>query len=926
MRKIPPVITNIIIAVLMLCNIALAEIGFNYDIIHDEDFEVAASADILPLSILANNSVREILFPAIPAREGKAVVLRLQARLNINSNWGYNNNLGLKLNGRSVLPKTEEYYGRVLNRWDARFLSKNSLVINSSGRICVLHRNNFTVPVQVFNHIDEPQAFWYYIDVTDLISVDAGNTLLITNYALTQDFNGATEGQPEIIIGDCGLGYVDMELVNNAPLRSPSERQVAAGLEFEKGNYCLILLPEKKGFQVSANGENYFFESYFSYPYGGMNAFTCQGAGPQIIEPDWQAQIEQTDDGFKITASGQYYSMERQFICRDHAIQVKDKITNLTEGPLGMLIRNQSMSLNKPEDIYRNGLPLGEISYEGFHNDPAPNSTIFYQMENSGLGIAIEDDVYRLQCNYVLRINQDLASFTTEHFGLDAGKSYTLEWSIYPVASTDYFDFINIVRNDWQVNTTVDGGVCLSITVHFRNFNQVIDSDPDLVGRYLKHLNAKIIFLYWMYDTRQAWDENYSLEQEIIKWRTIADKIKAAAPGVKVIMMYQTTTNWRLTQGQPDIYADSVLIDPDGQPKYYGTTGQEGDNQYRVFRYVSLNNSYYEKIKETVAGLMDAGLDGMYFDTPNNIQTEYGRFTYDRWDGHTVDLDLNNYTITNQYTDCALLAEEAWCDMISYITGRGGIIVFNNPPISKNVQSMPGSVFHLSEGDFPRGLVRQHLTTPVILGERHIYVNGEPSAGPGYGRRETWETEEDLMDDIRWKLLNGLLYYTYGPPGEPYYPPALERGDIVSQVVMAHQWPLTKMFPTTIMDIHRGWIRGKERIITCISGEFSWGAPEKAILYSYNNKGKMLFSQFIRSSDEGKFNIEVPQDGMVILEKLGAGLLDVNQDSAVNVLDIQACVNHILGVQDWAETADINGDTVVDILDLQILVNAILEA
>jgi hypothetical protein len=51
---------------------------------------------------------------------------------------------------------------------------------------------------------------------------------------------------------------------------------------------------------------------------------------------------------------------------------------------------------------------------------------------------------------------------------------------------------------------------------------------------------------------------------------------------------------------------------------------------------------------------------------------------------------------------------------------------------------------------------------------------------------------------------------------------------------------------------------------------------------------------------------------------------DVNGDSVVNSLDVQACVNHILGTQDWAGKADVNKDSAINALDIQAVVNIIL--
>ena len=51
---------------------------------------------------------------------------------------------------------------------------------------------------------------------------------------------------------------------------------------------------------------------------------------------------------------------------------------------------------------------------------------------------------------------------------------------------------------------------------------------------------------------------------------------------------------------------------------------------------------------------------------------------------------------------------------------------------------------------------------------------------------------------------------------------------------------------------------------------------------------------------------------------------DLNNDGLVNIQDLQACVNHILGTQDWGDAADVNCDGAVNILDVQEIANIIL--
>jgi parallel beta-helix repeat protein len=51
---------------------------------------------------------------------------------------------------------------------------------------------------------------------------------------------------------------------------------------------------------------------------------------------------------------------------------------------------------------------------------------------------------------------------------------------------------------------------------------------------------------------------------------------------------------------------------------------------------------------------------------------------------------------------------------------------------------------------------------------------------------------------------------------------------------------------------------------------------------------------------------------------------DLNQDGILDILDVQACVNHVLGIQDWGEAADVNGDKKKDVLDVQNIVNLVI--
>ena len=70
---------------------------------------------------------------------------------------------------------------------------------------------------------------------------------------------------------------------------------------------------------------------------------------------------------------------------------------------------------------------------------------------------------------------------------------------------------------------------------------------------------------------------------------------------------------------------------------------------------------------------------------------------------------------------------------------------------------MPNCVFMI-EGDVDLQLAALHLT--LCFGE-HSNYNAPVRSLCGW--RKTWLGTDDFMDDIRWKIQNGVLYNVYAP-------------------------------------------------------------------------------------------------------------------------------------------------------------------
>jgi hypothetical protein len=65
------------------------------------------------------------------------------------------------------------------------------------------------------------------------------------------------------------------------------------------------------------------------------------------------------------------------------------------------------------------------------------------------------------------------------------------------------------------------------------------------------------------------------------------------------------------------------------------------------------------------------------------------------------------------------------------------------------------------------------------------------------------------------------------------------------------------MFPFTPRELHAGWLVGKERILTCISGTFFWDHPQPPTCLLFDRTGREKKHNFTVTQREGGWNIAV---------------------------------------------------------------------
>jgi hypothetical protein len=234
--------------------------------------------------------------------------------------------------------------------------------------------------------------------------------------------------------------------------------------------------------------------------------------------------------------------------------------------------------------------------------------------------------------------------------------------------------------------------------------------------------------------------------------------------------------------------------------------------------------------------LDDMGFDGLYIDQFSlAFNTGDIRYSLDRWDGRTVKIGPDG-RVAAKITDLGLVGGEARKAWVSFVLDRGKTVVANTLPAVRCEQPLPATRFMETQGYEPvtggeipyqPTLAKGQLGSPVGLG--HSF----PSTGTG----------EFFMRTLAAHLRFGMLYYYYATE----FPADGERGGEFG--------PVNHMFPFTPVELHQGWVRGKERLITCVSGTFPWNHTAKPGVFQFDDRGRDKASDAGIEGEPGNWHV-----------------------------------------------------------------------
>jgi hypothetical protein len=439
-----------------------------------------------------------------------------------------------------------------------------------------------------------------------------------------------------------------------------------------------------------------------------------------------------------------------------------------------------------------------------------------------------------------------------------------LRWACYPfLAGKDYWSFINRVRRDWNVNRTLEGPFAFGVP-------GAIDMDNARLRDYLERKNLKLVAIgpwldYDCFDTKRNRLINRQEARQML--RETRDKLKSVDPEIQVLgcmegpfvsvpvedsrALYDVlpedqrgaTYPKSMTDDQIGLLSqmtvgrllDSVVRGEDGKPCYeLYYRGSQRTPLIALLVYPSSTNTHREIWLDQARFLMeDVGLDGIYLDGGGPVSG--GRYTFETWDGLTVDIDSKTGRILRKYTDHQLQIVEGPCrDLFEYVLSKNGQVVANGYNATQAVQQLPivrfmetGSSYnpleYLDEKP-PRvsGMSGGHLGPPVAL------------ANPPYSHDAKVDAEvkdnyaQFVMKSVVTNLRHGLLYYYYGVEV-----PSSGTGS-------GDYGPMNFMYPITPVELHEGWVLGRERIVSARSLDIVWRKQGKPQLMVFNLHGRPI--------------------------------------------------------------------------------------
>jgi len=763
---------------------------------------------------LANRQSRKWTFPAVNPGNGR-VVVEFRNRIDYPTASGWCPCWQIFVNGKMLTAAATRSETRLLNR-PYRLKSRlygSYAADNGSDKWYALYLPDFVSAEQCFSP-STTEATRTVLDISDLVMADGTNIVTLRAGGLEPSFysaNNVTNHKPHVVFNGLKVRVEDV------PTRLP--RAEASSVRATLAPPVVTRFTMRRdaaAIRVSLCGGEVPVMSAFSVPGGGE---VPMGGG------------ETVDTAF--------YSVARKVRLMKNRIDVFDTFTSKTNALIGVKVRHWI-----PQAGFDPVYVAGDPSPSAEEFEGGRNPSVLGVCGDKGFSVALlaQDDVFRVQ--NVQYCGDGVFGIRTDGLALKPGEPRTVEWSIYPVASKDYYDFVNAVRRDWDVNFPIAGSFNLSMNLFHsssekgcKRLEQTMGLAMNSFGpHYWSHLGGR-------YKAHRSVIHGMGMDSPKVRVRAGANRVFEEDPAAVHRFIRESVANARkytpslkvltymhnqISVGVDDYkYEECRMVDAKGSKMNYGGPVAK----LFVPTKDNLFGRDYMKLVDWTLDNFD--LDGIYHDELNhcNSRLYYGT---NMWDGATVELDESN-NVKRKVSYVCLLKLGFSLNLFDHILNRRGkILVGNFSPETRSERKFRFPRFE--ETYSARWIALSHLYTPIQLGDMLTYAN----------------TPKDMATDQRIALMRGALYYHYlGGTGCPSLS--------------------SKMFPFTPIELHGGWLVGKERILTAVSGDFGWrGEKPDVDVFVFDELGREVkgYPYSVKDTEQGRvFTLELKHDHCAAIVK-----------------------------------------------------------
>ncbi|MBO5667936.1 MAG: hypothetical protein J6S43_02300 [Lentisphaeria bacterium] len=813
-----------------------------------------------------------VKFPALPQMEKMRAVLSFDSWLEMEKCAGWNHYVQLRLNDVRLRENISSGEKRLLRRGSEMQTSignepwwKGDMLMTFFG----------PGPAGKFDgrvKNAKKERYRFALDITDTVNfIEIGadkriesaneNTLVLTNNYLLQYIkrNGVS---PQI---DMFIGGLQIDLVPESVVKSERPAQELFAYPATPGKtVAQIALPEGKA-EVTDGGdmllkvgkETFALQSDFSYPATPEMKYNTLSAGKYSGVKSWKPVISAKDGVVTVKAVSAQYTLTRKISRWQKGLRIEDTLQNTSKSDIAVAIR---YNLIADELLGSKKYFLAGNTDVDIREGIGANPTVLAIKGNASAGMMAYDAVFRNQTQ--ARHVGNAVNFTNTHLGIPAGKSRTIVRLVHLMDSPDEFVYLNLLRRELNRNN-------VTIPGPFKFGHRAWKEWPKTMRNSI--VNG-VPWIEYMNGSGKSREEIKKMAEEELA------AIHAKDPGMKLLA---TLEHNLVAVDTSKIPGGEILPGKPGDSRHYGIklnaaqsklleSNPNADSMIRdkngrivvenyfskppfvdFFVYAEVGNYRYKHMIQLIDYLMDeCGYNGIYIDqfaAGAAAWNRVDRARFDKWDGFSVNMSADG-KIKDKLYDYTVTASSARVNITQHVLDKGGIFIANTQPCTEEETLVPGVRFTEMENnnvtdtllgrDEPSDFLYQALgqlsSTPSTLGIRpHMHL----------ADRKQWG--KILNRSIIIALRHGLVYYNYNVGVDERY---------------GGYGILDKMFPITPVELGKGFIIGKERILTAVSRQFVLDIAPQGV-YQYDSNGIPKTADYSITPDgKGKFIINVKLD------------------------------------------------------------------